>query len=1573
MLTRPKHMRPSSNTNPYQQRTQSRIHTAVHSSKDHYPTQENMASSGVLPWLVGLPANDTAWEAAPAHDTAAATAAAASPQSEPGTLRSRNTANMDGTVNRRAQSSSPAKQQSLAWKKRLVDGQLGYGDQTDLFGPSGLENIFTRTQVADSCSQKKHRHMGLKPRNPMEQISPNARPATAQPKQTPMYTFPSSPPVAQSAYDPRTGEDSRDNSPKSPASDSSVVDMLSEMMGKMTELSESNKGYQTRMQAIKERLTSSEELRQKLERSERERQQAKGSLLYQKGQFDKGSAELLKSQRKLFDFAKQTISAERRADWAKSERRQLAEDYNLSKRKLVWMREEVDDWKEKYEEAHAELESLRSASPQSAASEESAKSEIITKPAESASHEINGDEPTSPTNYGTVEVKKGEYDADATRNTDSKRHTIYHSALLAPEATDASGNRSITDSDLEDLTPVLIAKRTTSNGKVSFNAIRSENAARNEIIRQRKDIDKTETSQRAREIELAIGTGQSDTDDAEQSTPNRTRVLNRIMGITDPSIDGGEDDSEVMGARHVSGFTDAPEVEEDMPITKQAASSGAWDFSEPPQNESSELAAAHQRAQGAEKRTVSFGIDELNDYAFKMVDQALADATEITVDETDGAQFSGLPVSTELAPPSREGSPGLDVQAPGCRMPLEFRKDSLSEIQLNSFKSKRSFGKDSDSGSAKPSKLSISKAVSPPQHIKAPDSSKLSLPKMRSPPQVYVEDADETLGDISFGEGKRPLPRSPLKSPTPKRRRTLHDSELQKSVTEANLSYHSQLQEAISTRKIKDVQNSERQNIAKPSVLAQRKIARPRNTTPSQGPATKDYINEAKKVIELLRGNNTSSSPLGGITEADEEENTQAEVEDERYERDYPLYNTHRSDNMRTLAPQQVAHLIGGEMHGMTFDTAKHCWIRSKSFEHKQFLDPRDALSSDDDPFREISDLTVEKSVRVQPRQPSQDAGADTVVHHELDDTGLSFGDEGAESERKDTPQQAEISVPDTPKLPGEDTTLEHNEEAHDGAPTEEGNTTGTSASAQLPSHITFPSPPNRNMPVDMARLQLATTTPNANINNTFLLSDLPDFTVHEEDHERPSERALATRLASYAAVEVRDPYTLATTELVKAITDVQGQQIHWEDLTSLCLHDKSLKSLHSLDEHCARVEKLDVSANALTQLEGVPPFVRQLNAQSNQLVSLTSWAHLMHLQYLDVSNNNLESVDGLGHLIHLRELRVDGNKVRSLNGIADLDGLITLSARNNTIREVNLEHFRFGRVVDLDLRENEITSIAGLEELPSLRSLKLDKNPIGQSLAVSKTMPRLKHLSLRSCGLQELDVSAFPNLRTLEVDNNFLAHVDGLSALKKLELLSMCAQDIEDNESITVFDSPLDAQTVRLSRNTIPELHLDHAFMSIKHLELSDCGLAALPANFGIQMPNLRSLDLSFNHLRDIRPLAPLSGLETLALVGCRIERLRKTMATLGKLGKLSRVDMKQNPLTQGFYGPEGSEDKVYRAKLDEETAIRRRTYELLVAYSCRREGFMLDGLKFDAEAAVAKDRVWERLVELGVLRKAD
>ena len=53
-----------------------------------------------------------------------------------------------GTVAHNTVARSPAKdinqQDTPEWRRRIVNGDLGYGDQTDLFGNTGLQNIFQK-------------------------------------------------------------------------------------------------------------------------------------------------------------------------------------------------------------------------------------------------------------------------------------------------------------------------------------------------------------------------------------------------------------------------------------------------------------------------------------------------------------------------------------------------------------------------------------------------------------------------------------------------------------------------------------------------------------------------------------------------------------------------------------------------------------------------------------------------------------------------------------------------------------------------------------------------------------------------------------------------------------------------------------------------------------------------------------------------------------------------------------------------------------------------------------------------------------------------------------------------------------------------------------------------------------------------------------------------------------------------------------------------------------------------------------------------------------------------------------
>ena len=190
--------------------------------------------------------------------------------------------------------------------------------------------------------------------------------------------------------------------------------------------------------------------------------------------------------------------------------------------------------------------------------------------------------------------------------------------------------------------------------------------------------------------------------------------------------------------------------------------------------------------------------------------------------------------------------------------------------------------------------------------------------------------------------------------------------------------------------------------------------------------------------------------------------------------------------------------------------------------------------------------------------------------------------------------------------------------------------------------------------------------------------------------------------------------------------------------------------------------------------------------------------------------------------------------------------------------------------------------------------------------------------------------------------------------------------------------------------------------------------GLQALPRDFGIQSPNLRVLNLNYNALKDLRPLLGILRLQKLRLAGNRISRLRRTAAVFERLGKeLVDADLRNNTLTVGFYTPQAAAsepvilekqltvpsshrfssnsfddpadpdlsllhilpaaskfaDAAARERLDEDTKLRRRVYEMLVVSGCKQLR-VLDGLEVDREEVGRRDGIWERLREVGVLR---
>ena len=258
-----------------------------------------------------------------------------------------------------------------------------------------------------------------------------------------------------------------------------------------------------------------------------------------------------------------------------------------------------------------------------------------------------------------------------------------------------------------------------------------------------------------------------------------------------------------------------------------------------------------------------------------------------------------------------------------------------------------------------------------------------------------------------------------------------------------------------------------------------------------------------------------------------------------------------------------------------------------------------------------------------------------------------------------------------------------------------------------------------------------------------------------------------------------------------------------------------------------------------------------------------------------------------------------------------------------------------------------------------------------------------------------------FPKLESLYIDGNSLTQVLGLEHLRNLRTFSAREQILESETDMEICASNLvknpEVRNLYLSLNPTYGMQISQHLLSLQRLELASMGLKELPSNFGQLTPNIRSINLNFNSITDLRPLLNIKRLSELLLASNKLERLRANAMVLGKLSTLTKLDWRDNPLTLRFYAP-ASENRImslrrkpeeeqlmnrfalpngeveadvqHLLRLDYETRIRRRVTEMMLANLCKNLK-ELDGLPFDKARVLVKDDVWERLLFLGVIQR--
>lgn len=280
-------------------------------------------------------------------------------------------------------------------------------------------------------------------------------------------------------------------------------------------------------------------------------------------------------------------------------------------------------------------------------------------------------------------------------------------------------------------------------------------------------------------------------------------------------------------------------------------------------------------------------------------------------------------------------------------------------------------------------------------------------------------------------------------------------------------------------------------------------------------------------------------------------------------------------------------------------------------------------------------------------------------------------------------------------------------------------------------------------------------------------------------------------------------------------VHSIEGVQ-YMTGLAALEVPNNQVDDLSPLRNHPV-LASLDVSQNHITDLSPLStiPTLQLLDVSHNLIGNLDGISGATGMKWLTAENDSLSNIDVVASFPGLLSLDVAHNDLTDLSAISSLASLQRVYASDNMINDVSGLTSANARLSMLDVANNRLTGLNGVQNLKRIQTLDISGNRISD-LSPLATRTSLNILRASSNSISSLNaLSGLPLLIAVEVGDNNISDVSPLSGKFMLSTVEIDHNHVADLSPLSSV-AAVDGRDQSVTMSVVPQVGTDVPLLDV-------------------------------------------------------------------------------------------------------------------------------------------------------------